>query len=165
MTRTDVGDDAVWAFAENEHRDIIRGLSRISELVDGLEPGRVPVPARLTREVLGWLHGTLEPHFAWEEATLFPEIDERAGTPWATRAARLSHQQLRARVARIQEEWTLAQGPDRRGPAARALVDLLALEALLRAHLELEEDVLLPVLTGSEGAAPAAQDRTHAPAA
>ncbi|HET7703546.1 MAG TPA: hemerythrin domain-containing protein [Candidatus Limnocylindrales bacterium] len=154
---TQVGDDVVWAFAESEHRDLGRGISRISELTESLGQGRTPVPTARTREVLGWLHSILEPHFAWEEAALYPEVDARAGTPWATRAARLSHQQMRARIARLEAAWMPLPDQARRGRPTRALVDLVALEALLRAHLELEEDVLFPVLTGSD-VQPAARD-------
>ncbi len=45
--------------------------------------------------VLDWLERELEPHIAWEESWLYPEIDARTGTPWATRAARFDHGQIR----------------------------------------------------------------------
>jgi hemerythrin-like domain-containing protein len=151
MIRTDVGDDAVWAFAESEHRDLSRGLSEIHELTTQLEQRPDPALAALTKQALGWLHAKLEPHLAWEEAALFAEIDDRAGTPWATRCARVAHQQLRSRIAQLEADWSQLHEPGRRGRPSRVLADLAAVEALLRAHIELEEDVLFPVLTGSPG--------------
>ena len=65
------------------------------------EVGHRPTPELSAHvlDVLHWLDGTLGPHIAWEEAWLYPEIDARTGTPWATRAARFDHRQIREMAA------------------------------------------------------------------
>ena len=86
------------------------------------------------------------PHAAWEETWLFPQIDKRAQTPWATRLVRFEHRQI-SRQAELVGTHRLDV---RHGPSALAAgelrSDLIALEALVRANLEREERFLLPIL-------------------
>jgi hemerythrin-like domain-containing protein len=140
------GTQAVWAFAEHEHRDLVRGINRIHDVA--CEIGRRPTPELSVEvlDVLHWLDGTLEPHVAWEEAWLYPEIDARTGTLWATRAARFDHQQVREMAARLRADQHLL-GTGRGGDhQADTRCHLFGLEALLRAHIEREERLLIPVL-------------------
>jgi hypothetical protein len=143
-----IGAQAVWAFAEHEHRDLVRGINRIHDVA--CEIGHRPSP-ELSVHVLGvlqWLHTTLEPHIAWEEAWLYPEIDARSGTPWATRAARFDHQQIREMAARLRTDQPLLSGHPSGDQHAETRCHLFGLEALLRAHIEREERYLLPLLEG-----------------
>jgi len=140
------GTQAVWAFAEHEHRDLVRGINRIHDVA--CEIGRRST-LELSVRVLGvlqWLDSTLEPHIAWEEAWLYPEIDARTGTPWATRAARFDHQQLRDMAARLRADQHLLSGRSSGDQHAEARCHLFGLEALLRAHIEREERFLIPLL-------------------
>ena len=43
---------------------------------------------------MGWLEHELKPHLAWEDRWLYPQLDEIAGTPWATRLPRFEHRQI-----------------------------------------------------------------------
>ena len=147
MSGTDVGDIAVWAFVEREHRDLGRGLNRMHVVACETGNRATPELSTLVLGVLDWLHSTLEPHIAWEEATVYPEIDKRAGTPWATRSARLEHRHIRARIGQLRGDWVLLRDHARPERRTNALADLFALEALLRAHLDVEEQLLIPVLT------------------
>jgi hemerythrin-like domain-containing protein len=93
---------------------------------------------------------------AWEEAMLYPEIDLRAGTPWATRVSRFDHQQMRELAAKLragQHELGHRTASD---PQADVRCRLFALEALLRAHVEREERFLIPLL-GDDRQAPNAE--------
>lgn len=138
--------DAVWAFAEHEHRDLARGIDRIHDVAS--EIGHRPTSELSVRvlDVLRWLDGTLEPHIAWEEAWLYPEIDARVGTPWATRGARFDHRQIRDMAARLRADHHVQSGSHAGNLHAEALWHLFWLEALLRAHLEREERYLMPLL-------------------
>ena len=80
-----VGRQAIRRFAEHEHEELAAGIDRIHEL--GEEMARLPVDRRAAgiRWVLHWIDADLKPHMAWEESWLFPQIDVRARTPWATR--------------------------------------------------------------------------------
>lgn len=137
---------AVWAFEEHEHRDLVRGINRIHDVA--CEIGRRPTPQLSVDvlDVLHWLDGTLEPHVAWEEAWLYPEIDARTGTSWATRAARFDHQQVREMAARLRADQHLLGAGGGGDHQAEARCHLFGLEALLRAHIEREERLLIPLL-------------------
>ena len=145
MTSDRDRDPAVWAFAEHEHRDLARGINRIHDVACEVGQAATPELSVHLLEVLDWLDSTLAPHISWEEAWLYPEIDARIGTPWATRAARFDHRQIRAMATHLRADHDLlrgAQGGDR----AETRCHLFSLEALVRAHLEREERVLIPLL-------------------
>jgi iron-sulfur cluster repair protein YtfE (RIC family) len=150
------GTQAVWAFAEHEHRDLVRGINRIHEV--GCEIGRRATPevSADVLEVLRWLDRTLDPHIAWEEGWLYPEIDARTGTPWATRASRFDHQQVREVVARLRADQHALSRPGRTDEHAELRCRLFSLEALLRAHIEREERFLIPLLDDEAASATAA---------
>lgn len=155
------GSEAVWAFAEHEHRELVRGLNRIHDVACeiGQRP-RLDVSVDVLN-ILAWLDATLGPHVAWEEGWLYPEIDARLQTPWATRAARFDHQQIRVMTARLRADQHVLNSRD----AVEALVEtrchLFGLEALLRAHIEREERFLIPLL--EEGSSTGAPDAFRTP--
>lgn len=134
------------AFTEHQHRELRRGIDHVHDVACRIEGWVSPVLTIQLRDVLRWLSRDLEPHVAWEESWLYPEIDVRTGTPWATRAARFDHQQIREAAARVRadEELLLEGGSPALLPELRC--HLLGLEALLRAHIEREERYLMPLL-------------------
>jgi CRP-like cAMP-binding protein len=142
--RTDA--PAVWAFTEHEHRELARGIDRIHDVACDVGSWVAPELAGHVRDVLAWLERDLEPHIAWEESWLYPEIDARARTPWATRAARFDHGQIRAMADRLRADERLLheEGARERLPELRC--HLFSLEALVRAHVEREERYLIPLL-------------------
>lgn len=137
---------AVWAFTEHEHRDLVRGINQIHDVA--CEIGRRPrgeLSVRLI-DVLHWVDRELEPHIRWEESWLYPEVDARTGSPWATRAARFDHQQIRAAAERVRTDQ---QKLDTEGTVDRMVetrCHMFGLEALVRAHIEREERYLIPLL-------------------
>jgi len=139
------GTQAVWAFEEHEHLDLVRGINRIHDVA--CQVGRLPTPelSGHLRDILRWLDGTLDPHISWEEAWLYPEIEIRIGTPWATTAARFDHQQIREMAGRLRVDEPLLASHDAVDPA-EIRCHLFSLEALVRAHIEREERFLIPLL-------------------
>ena len=136
----------VWAFTEHEHRDLARGINQVHDVA--CEIGRtstIDLSVDLLR-VLRWLDGTLAPHVAWEEAWLYPEIDRRLGTPWATRAATFDHQQVRVMAARLRADQHLLGSHKAGDDLSEIRCHLFSLEALLRAHIDREERFLIPLL-------------------
>jgi len=146
MTSMARGTQAVWTFEQHEHRDMVRGMNRIHDVA--CEIGRLPTPEVSVHvlDVLRWLDGTLDPHIAWEEAWLYPQIEARTGTPWATRAARFDHQQVREMADRLRADQPLLTGPEATEHQVEARCHLFSLEALLRSHIEREERLLIPLL-------------------
>jgi iron-sulfur cluster repair protein YtfE (RIC family) len=132
-------------FAEGEHHELVRGLNRIRDVATGI--GRVATPELSVEviDVLHWLEATFEPHLAWEDRWLYPEIDRRLGTPWATRAARFDHHQIRTLAERLRGDRTRL-GEDLHTAHEELRADLFGLAALILAHMEREERFLLPLL-------------------
>jgi iron-sulfur cluster repair protein YtfE (RIC family) len=141
-----LGTQAVWAFAEHEHRDLVCGINWIHELACDIGSRRTSEFANEVPRVLRWLDSTLEPHVAWEEASLYPEIDARTGTRWATRAARFDHQQIREVAGWLRADQRLLKSQGSGDLHTESRCRLFALEALLRAHIEREERYLIPLL-------------------
>ena len=148
------GTEAVWAFAEHEHRDLVRGLNRIHDVACeiGQRP-RLDVSVDVLN-IIAWLDSTLVPHVAWEEGWLYPEIDARLATPWATRAARFDHQQIRVMAARLRADHQQLSSRDVGDLLAETRCHLFGLEALLRAHIEREERFLIPLLEENSSSSP-----------
>jgi hypothetical protein len=158
MATTIDGREAIRSFVEHEHAELVAGIDRIHAVACDLAAVPASEMAVMVGDVLRWLDRTLKPHMAWEEAWLFPQIDARARTPWATRTARFDHHQIAELAARIAAR-RMAVGT---GPAGRTTTelraDLFGLEVLLRANVEREEAVLLPALD-ADADAPAAGRR------
>jgi len=143
---------AVWAFSEHEHRELVRGVNRIHDIACEIGGWLTPEQSVRVLGVLEWLDRELEPHVAWEESWLYPEIDARTGTPWATRAARFDHGQIRDVATRLRADKHLLQ-QDRAGARlAEMRCHLFALEALVRAHIDREERFLMPLLADARAA-------------
>jgi iron-sulfur cluster repair protein YtfE (RIC family) len=151
MTMTGIdGREAVHAFVEHEHEELAAGIERVHDVACELSSRPASEILVEVGGVLHWVDEVLKPHMAWEEAWLFPQIDEYAHTPWATRLVRFDHRQ----IARQAERVSAHRLDVRHGPSASAAVelrsDLLALEALVRSNVEREEEFLLPLLESAE---------------
>lgn len=138
--------EPVRAFAEHEHLDLVRGINRIHDVAWSV--GRVALPQLSVDvlDVLRWVERVLEPHLAWEETWLYPDLDRRAGTAWATRSARFDHEQIREAAALVHGDHGALHERDQVDHQGRLRAHLFGLEALLRAHIEREERFLLPAL-------------------
>lgn len=138
--------EAVWAYEEHEHRDLVRGINRIHDVACAI--GREPTPELSLHvlEILAWLQGTLDPHIGWEETWLYREIDARTGTPWATRSARFDHRQIHDMADKLRRDHGSLGNRDNVDHHAELRCHLFGLEALIRAHIEREERFLIPLL-------------------
>jgi hemerythrin-like domain-containing protein len=126
-----------------EHADIHRHLVHLGHLVGTLRDGSCGEQGATMARVVGFLREHLIGHADWEERVLYPLVDREAGSgPEAfTASMRREH--------RIIARWT----DELAGAAAHKEPDVVAFSAraynllgLVMAHLEEEEDVLLPVL-------------------
>ena len=139
------GRQAIRTFAEHEHEELAAGIGRIHAISEALATMPVDQRAASIHTVLHWVEADLKPHIAWEEHWLFPLIDDRTHTSWATRNARFDHQQITAQAERLQAHSAAGSlGTSRE--AATLIADLSGLEALVRATVEREELLLLPLL-------------------
>lgn len=140
------GRQMIRSFVDHEHDELISGIDRMHEVA--CELPTLPVPSRSTRiqGVLRWVDETLRPHMAWEETWLFPTIDDRAQTRWATRLIRLDHRQITQQAERLRTHHVQLEHGSSSETINDVRCDLFSLEALLRANLEREETFLLPLL-------------------
>ncbi len=108
-----------------------------------------PALEHALRTLLDAVAVTLLPHFDWEDEALFPELGAPTRAPSAGRLLCQQHAQIREGVERL----VACQVALRREPTHRQLADLRArlygLHALLGAHLEQEEGVLIPSLNAA----------------
>lgn len=134
------------SFVDHEHRDLRPGIERIHEVARCVGTVAAPDLSIVLLDVLDWVDQVVEPHAAWEDGWLYPEFDRRAGTPWATKLMRFEHHQIRQAASRLEaDRETLRHEPDH-DQSCDLVGHLIALETLLRAHVEREERFLIPLL-------------------
>jgi len=137
-------------FVEQEHRRLRTGLAGLQDAI--AEAHRMPQSEVMDRVVrtLAWLRRDVLPHAAWEEAWLYGHVDTQAGTPWATRALRFEHEQIREVASALETEFMAAHEHWTGEHFFRLVVALTRLETLVAAHLAQEERMVVPLLEGSD---------------
>jgi hemerythrin-like domain-containing protein len=146
------GTTAEHAFAEHEHRDLMPGINRIHAVARASGGLSGSDWSMSVLDVIDWVETVLQPHAAWEDAWLYPEIAGLAGTPWATKLMTFEHHQILEVARRLEADRDLLRGERTRDDRVELRGHLFALEALLRAHIEREERFLIPLLeTASVG--------------
>jgi len=136
-------------FEAQEHRDLALGLTRIEDIVSrAAELGSEGLWARL-HDTLRWLDHEVRPHIAWEDRWLYPQLDEIAGTPWATKSARVEHRQIETMIAALETDSDRWLGHSTPQTCAEVVQHLSAIRAVIAAHVEREERLLLPLLEDS----------------
>ena len=131
-------------FVEHEHRELAPDIDRINDA--GMLVGTDEELSLAVLDVLHWVEAVLEPHAKWEDRWLYPEIDRRAGTAWATKLMSFEHVQIRDAVHAL--ATARARFHDAPTSVGRLAVRarLFALEAILRALVAREERFLIPLL-------------------
>jgi hypothetical protein len=131
---------------EHEHRRIRDGLANLQEGIASAHLlTRLGAVDRVAR-TLAWIRRDILPHAAWEEAWLYPHLDAAASTPWATRALRLEHEQIRELAGALEAEFMAAESSWSTEQAFRLVVAMTRLEALITAHLTQEQWFVGPLL-------------------
>lgn len=145
-TELEAGAGITRRFVEQEHRELAPGVASIDEVAARIEPTTAAEVPHQVRVLLDWFTQRFEQHLAWEDAWLYPQLDELAGTPWVTRLMRFEHDQIRGAFKRLEAEWE-GLGPDAdRQQLAAVRGRLHGLACVIRAHLEREEWILVPLL-------------------
>jgi hemerythrin-like domain-containing protein len=135
---------------EDEHRRVRAGLAAIRDALDEAHDVSRSGASYRTARALAWLRRDLLPHVAWEEAWLYPELDAIAATPWATRALRLEHEQIRDVARRLEVEFRRAEEQWSAQEAFSLAIALARLETLISAHLAKEQWIVQPLLDQAE---------------
>lgn len=146
MTIATAADSIEVQLLEHEHQRVRAGLANLQEAIARAHAvTRVEAIDGAVRTI-GWLRRDLLPHAAWEEAWLYPQLDALAQTPWATRALRLEHEQIREVAAALEHEFVAAEAKWTTEQAYRLVVALTRLDSLVSAHLAQEQWLVRPLL-------------------
>jgi hypothetical protein len=131
---------------EQEHRELSHSIARIDDVAHlvgtlGVNDLRVAIDT-----LVRGLRSGLLAHADWEDAWLYPHMDNLAGTPWATRMMRFEHKQIAALVDTIASDARRLQ--ERSAPIHLEEIrsHLCALHTLVTSHLERETHFLVPLL-------------------
>lgn len=133
-------------FVEHEHQRVRAGLANLREQIEGAHRLTRATASDGVARTLAWLRRDVLPHAAWEEAWLYPHVDQIAGTPWATRALRFEHEQVREVAAELEASFQAVHDHWTAELAFGLAVALTRLETLVSAHLAQEERFVLPLL-------------------
>jgi hemerythrin-like domain-containing protein len=144
------GDLVELRFLEQEHREITRGLGRISEVAELAGSLAASDLASSVRNLVRWLETTLAPHLAWEDQWLYPRLGERVGSDWPVRLMRFEHVQIRRAICALEIDLEGLRHEPVHAGLVRLRADLYALDAVIRAHLEREAAIVLPALESDE---------------
>jgi iron-sulfur cluster repair protein YtfE (RIC family) len=131
-------------FAAHEHRELRPGIERMHEVV-ALRGTNEELSVAVLG-VLHWVDTVLQPHAEWEDRWLYPEIDRRAGTHWATKLMTFEHEQIREAARALAASRAQSHQATTTAGVMELRARLAALEAILRAHLTREERFLIPLL-------------------
>ena len=110
MVETLTITEAERSFAANEHRELAPGIDDIERVAGSIGWTSQALLNVSLRRVRNWLATVLVPHAAWENAVVYPEMDERAGTAWATRMMRFEHQQIGTAMSRLERDAERMKG-------------------------------------------------------
>ena len=146
MTTVMAADAVEVKLVEQEHRRIRDGLSTLEDAIaHGHQLTRGDAIDRVAK-TLAWLRRDFIPHAAWEEAWLYPELDAIAQTPWATRAMRFEHEQIRNLATLLERDFLAAETRWTNEQAFRLVVAMTRLATLIAAHLAQEQWFVDPLL-------------------
>jgi hemerythrin-like domain-containing protein len=136
---------AVRTFVDHEHAELKAAVEWIHEVTEGMSHLPVDQRSESIRKVLRWVDADLKPHMAWEESWLFPDTDDRTMPHWALRLVRFDHRQIAAQAERLRAHCAYGS-PLPSSDISPLVADLAGFEALMRAHIEREERLLMPLL-------------------
>ena len=134
------------SFARNEHYELRAGVDAIHDTANELGWTSNQQTAAAIGRVRNWVQTVLVPHAAWEDAVVYPEIERRTQTEWSVKQARYEHYQIERAAGQLTADIDVLHGPVTHEQACEIRSHLIALETLLRSHMEREELFLLPVI-------------------
>ena len=146
MTTLIAADAVEVQLVEQEHRRIREGLANLEDALGDAHLLARPDAIAAAVRALAWLRRDVLPHAAWEEAWLYPQLDSIAGTPWATRAMRFEHEQIREVATLLERDFGAAEARWSNEQAFRLVIAMARLATLISAHLAQEQWFVGPLL-------------------
>ena len=141
MSQTMVDDRMAAEAVESHHAQLADTLNRYALALRRAAEGEDA--ARLWRHrdgLVRWLHGELLPHAYAEEAALYPVAADQPGGRLLVEGMRGEHAAIAALVVETEDATT----------AVALVAAARALSALFAAHLQKENDLVVPLLVAAE---------------
>ncbi|GMU67149.1 MAG: hypothetical protein AMXMBFR36_34230 [Acidobacteriota bacterium] len=140
------GDNRPTASFRAEHAEIKEHLRHLDAMVGGLDGAPREERRRTMEFVVKFLNEHIRSHAAWEEAHLYPVVDDRAGRKGEPFTASMRYEHgIIGRAIDGLAALAAAASPDAKAFARAADRTL----GVIAAHFEKEEEVFLPVLDRS----------------
>ncbi|MFN8622174.1 MAG: hemerythrin domain-containing protein [Chloroflexota bacterium] len=152
------------ALAHEHHERLMHQIDRMPALGDSVGVAAPADLARAVDELTAFLEGTLVPHIAAAERTLYPELERLLQNQHSMKPMRREHDEVRRLIAELA---AVRPGLEVRQPSIRTIVAVrravFGLYALLKVHLAEEELYLTLVEHGvsDEAAATLATAMDH----
>jgi hemerythrin-like domain-containing protein len=131
---------------DHEHRELVHCVNHVEETAHLVGSLSVHDLVRALDQLMANLRTGVLAHDDWEDAWLYPRLDQLAGSPWATRLMRFEHGQIAHLIGRLDEATRRLH----EGAAPVHLEEvrglLWSIHAIVRHHLEREEHFLIPLL-------------------
>jgi iron-sulfur cluster repair protein YtfE (RIC family) len=129
-----------------EHAALQRGVADLARAAAQVSDWSVPDAPDHLRHVRGFLYSRL-PHAEAEEAVLYPLMDKVMGARGATATMVADHREIHRRIDAVAAlADAVAQGPPDESEVEALREHLYGLWAIVRLHLEKEEQLLFPLL-------------------
>jgi iron-sulfur cluster repair protein YtfE (RIC family) len=130
-----------------EHLALQRRVSDLARVAAEVSDWSVPDTAERLREVRGFLYGELLPHAEAEEGVLYPLMDKVMGAHGATATMIADHREIHRHadgLVGVLDE--MGERPPQSGELEALREHLYALWAIVRLHMDKEEQFLFPLL-------------------
>jgi iron-sulfur cluster repair protein YtfE (RIC family) len=136
-----------------EHREILAPrLDALRRVADSVGTAPVEEVRRGVEETYEFLVHDLIPHAEWEDAILYPAVDQALGAPGATATMSREHEDIRDLAEELENVKDDLRGETLGGALTCSLRRILCgLHTLVGVHFAKEEEIYLPVLEEQPG--------------
>ncbi len=135
------------AVLRTEHNEMQRGVADLARAAAQVSAWSVPEAPDQLRHVRGFLHTRLVPHMEAEEDVVYPLMESVMGARGATATMVADHREIHRRIDAVASLADMVgQGPPDDSEVEALREHLYGLWAILRLHLEKEEQLLFPLL-------------------
>jgi iron-sulfur cluster repair protein YtfE (RIC family) len=137
-------------FLAEEHRRLRDGLAVLQDSIAACHQLTRPEVMDRVARTLAWLRRDLLAHASWEDAWLYPRLDQQADTAWATRALGMQHEQIRELAIQLEKAFETAHERWSTDVAFNLATALARLDALISSHVAQEERFIPSLLEYAE---------------
>ena len=130
-----------------EHVSLQRGVANLARAAAAVSEWSFPDTSDRLRRLRGFLYGSLLPHAEAEEGVLYPLMDKVLGSHGCIVTMVADHEEIHRRIDAFAElAAAVGQGPPTAAEREALREHLYGLWAIVRLHLDKEDQLLFPLL-------------------